>query len=274
MSTRILIIEDNRENLDLMTYLLNAFGFGTLTARDGEAGVEIARRDLPDLIICDIHLPKVDGYEVARRLKGHAVMPVRHIPLLAVTALAMVGDRDKVLAAGFDGYLAKPIVPETFVEHVAAFLPEAKRPARPTMAAHGGASAQTPARQKHAIVLVVDDMDVELKLMHSVFDPSGYEVVLAFNIEQALDTARRALPDLIICDVRMPGGGGYELLKAVKADSALCEVPVILITSVAIEERDRQRGLDLGALRYITRPIEPRRLLSEVESCLRQVERK
>ncbi|MDQ2696850.1 MAG: response regulator, partial [Pseudomonadota bacterium] len=120
MSARILIIEDNATNLDLMAYLLTAFGHRVLTARDGEEGLAAARREAPQLIVCDVHMPRMDGYAVARRLKSH---PALHaIPLVAVTALAMVGDRDRILAAGFDGYITKPIDPETFVRDVTAFL--------------------------------------------------------------------------------------------------------------------------------------------------------
>src|SRR5437660_1050475 len=100
MAARILVIEDNKANLDLMTYLLQAFGHTPLTAQDGEEGLEAVRREVPDLIICDVQLPKMDGYEVARWLKSHPTL--RTIPLVAVTALAMVGDRDKMLTAGFD----------------------------------------------------------------------------------------------------------------------------------------------------------------------------
>ncbi len=116
---KILIIEDNPANLELMTYLLRAFGHNVVSARDGAEGIELARREILDVIICDVHLPKVDGYEVARRLKEHPVLG--RIPLVAVTALAMVGDRDKVLAAGFDGYIDKPIDPQMFVKQVEAF---------------------------------------------------------------------------------------------------------------------------------------------------------
>src|SRR5215211_5441343 len=120
MPARILIIEDNPTNLDLMTYLLSAFGHTPLMAHDGEEGLQAAQRETPDLIICDLQLPRLNGYEVARWLKSHPGL--RAIPLVAVTALAMVGDRDKVLAAGFDGYIAKPIVPRSFVGEVEAFL--------------------------------------------------------------------------------------------------------------------------------------------------------
>jgi CheY-like chemotaxis protein len=120
MGKRILVIEDNPTNLELMTYLLKAFGHETSVASDGEEGVEAARREQPDLILCDLALPKLDGYGVAQRLKSDPRLA--HVPLVAVTASAMVGDRDKVLATGFDGYITKPITPETFVAEVEGYF--------------------------------------------------------------------------------------------------------------------------------------------------------
>lgn len=120
MGSRILLIEDNPTNLELITYLLTAFGHTTVTAADGAAGVEAALRLKPDLVLCDLALPRLDGYGVARRLKADPA--TREVPLVAVTASAMGGDRDRVIAAGFDGYISKPIDPETFVAEVETYL--------------------------------------------------------------------------------------------------------------------------------------------------------
>jgi CheY-like chemotaxis protein len=119
---KILVIEDNPTNLQLMVYLLQAFGHTPLEALDGETGLELARRESVDLVLCDIHLPGMDGFGVARQLKGHPALSV--IPLVAVTALAMVGDRDRIISAGFNGYITKPIAPETFIGQLEAFLPD------------------------------------------------------------------------------------------------------------------------------------------------------
>jgi CheY-like chemotaxis protein len=120
MSARILIIEDTEINLELMSYLLGAFGYTVQTATDGELGLERARSEPPDLILCDIQMPKVNGYEVARQLKADPASS--RIPLVAVTALAMVGDREKILAAGFDGCILKPIDTEKFVAEMEGYL--------------------------------------------------------------------------------------------------------------------------------------------------------
>jgi CheY-like chemotaxis protein len=121
LTRRILVIEDNPTNMELMTYLLSAYGYTLLTATDGESGLAMAAREQPDLIICDVHLPQLDGYGVVRVLRR--TESLRGIPAVAVTALAMVGDREKLIEAGFDGYISKPIEPETFVTEIEQFLP-------------------------------------------------------------------------------------------------------------------------------------------------------
>ncbi|MCL4500470.1 MAG: response regulator [Deltaproteobacteria bacterium] len=120
MAKRILVIEDNPFNLELMTDLLEAFGYTVLTARNGVRGIDLVRQEKLDLIICDVQMPGMDGYELAAYLKRDPMLS--RIPLIAVTALAMVGDREKVLSAGFDGYIDKPITPEVFQKQVEAFM--------------------------------------------------------------------------------------------------------------------------------------------------------
>jgi CheY-like chemotaxis protein len=117
---RILVIEDNPANMELMAYLLRAFGHEPLFAYDGKQGIDAACRCSPDLVICDVHLPGIDGYGVVQHLKKQP--PLRFVPVIAVTALAMVGDQDKLLAAGFDGYISKPIDPESFVPLIEKFI--------------------------------------------------------------------------------------------------------------------------------------------------------
>lgn len=117
---RILVIEDNKQNLYLATFLLEKNGYEVLAAQDGQEGIDKACRERPDLIVLDMELPIIDGYEVARRLKK---MPeCKAIPIVAVTSFAMVGDREKILAAGCQAYIEKPINPETFVQEIERYL--------------------------------------------------------------------------------------------------------------------------------------------------------
>ena len=116
MRRKILLIEDNEQNRYLVTFLLEQHGDEVVTAVDGPLGIELARTLGPDLILLDIQLPVMDGYDVARALRD--IDSLRATPIIAVTSYAMVGDREKALAAGCTGYIEKPIDPETFVEEI------------------------------------------------------------------------------------------------------------------------------------------------------------
>lgn len=129
MPARILVVEDNGTNLDLMTYLLTAFGHDVTGMSDPEVALERVRRESFDAIVSDILMPGIDGFELARICKADPQL--RDTPLIAVTALAMAGDRERILASGFSGYISKPIDPESFVTQVDAFLPEELRGKHP-----------------------------------------------------------------------------------------------------------------------------------------------
>jgi CheY-like chemotaxis protein len=120
MSIRILIIEENKNDLELMTYLLSHSGYTVIVAKDGEEGILKALSERLNLIICDIFLRKTDSFAFAKQLKSHEALC--KIPLLVITAYAMAGDRNKFLTAGFDGYISKPIAPEIFVSQIEHFL--------------------------------------------------------------------------------------------------------------------------------------------------------
>lgn len=120
MNETLLIIEDNEQNLYLMRFLLEKSGFEVIEARTGKEGIEAALCRRPQAILLDIQLPEMDGYAVAAELKKHDELG--NIPIIAVTSYAMVGDRERILAAGATGYLEKPINPETFVEEIEKYL--------------------------------------------------------------------------------------------------------------------------------------------------------
>lgn len=120
MKAKILLIEDNPQNRYLAKFLLEQKGHTVTEAETGLKGLELAVALLPDLILLDIQLPGMDGHAVASALKG--TPGLCHIPIIAVTSYAMVGDREKCLSAGAEGYIEKPINPESFVAEVERFL--------------------------------------------------------------------------------------------------------------------------------------------------------
>jgi CheY-like chemotaxis protein len=128
MAARVAVIEDNRDNLELVTILLRSLGHEPITATTGAEGIELVRRERPDVVLLDLTMPEMDGFETLRELRGDA--ETRPIPVLALTAHAMVGDREEILAQGFDGYVPKPIAVEQLVEELSRHLKDGTRPAR------------------------------------------------------------------------------------------------------------------------------------------------
>ena len=120
MSRPLLLIEDNEQNRYLVTYLMQARNWNVIHAADGPTGIDMAREFKPILILLDIQLPGMDGYEVAEKLKKDPELA--EIPIIAVTSYAMPGDRERCLDAGCTGYIEKPINPGTFADEVESYL--------------------------------------------------------------------------------------------------------------------------------------------------------
>ena len=120
MAKTVLIVEDSELNMRLFNDLLEAFKYRTIKTRDGRQALPLAREHKPDLIVMDIQLPEISGLEITDRLKKDPVL--KSIPVVAVTAFAMRGDEQKILAAGCDAYLSKPISVTTFLETIRRFI--------------------------------------------------------------------------------------------------------------------------------------------------------
>jgi len=251
VSARILIIEDNATNMELMVYLLRAFGYEPLSAADGEAGVAAARRELPDLIICDVHLPKLDGYGVVAALKADPAL--RHIPTLAVTALAMAGDREKLLEAGFDGYIGKPVEPDTFVTQIESFL---------------SGDVSPPAKSDTATILIVDDHVLNREFLMTLLGYGGHRLLEAANGAEGLTMVRAEKPDLVISDILMPNMDGYEFVTRLHSDPQTADVPVIFYTATYREREAMAVAQSCGVRWVLPKPSDPEVILRTVHEAL------
>lgn len=120
MNPKVLIIEDNEQNLYLSTFLLEKHGYEVFQARDGREGIELAGQVIPSIILLDIQLPEMDGYTVAKELRNN--QKLADVPIVAVTSYAMIGDRERIIAAGCTGYIEKPINPDTFISQIEEHL--------------------------------------------------------------------------------------------------------------------------------------------------------
>lgn len=120
MAQKILIVEDNDLNLKLFRDLLGANGYATFETKEGIEAIRLTRQIMPDLIVMDIQLPEISGLDITRKIKADA--SIKHIPVIAVTAFAMKDDEDKIMAAGCEAYLSKPIAIDVFLGTIRRFL--------------------------------------------------------------------------------------------------------------------------------------------------------
>ena len=218
MSTRVLVVDDNRANLELMLYLLNAFGYEADGFSSSPAALEKLHQERYDLALVDILMPEIDGFDFARRVRANERL--RELPLISITALAMVGDRERIMGTGFDGYIPKPIEPEKFISQIERFYKEARSHE------HG----QAPSGP---LIMVVDDIEVNRQVIRGALLPFGYRVVEASNGGDAFKMLDGERPALILCDVHMPSGDGFSLVENVKREESLRDIPFIFISSTA-----------------------------------------
>lgn len=270
---RVLVIEDNAINLELMTYVLQAWHHEVLQAADGSSGLALARDERPDLILCDVQMPGMDGHALARALRADPAL--RKIPLLAVTALARDADRDAALSSGFDAVFTKPIEPAGFMAGLAPFL---TGPAQPPMHTPPGRAApvfppippELRAPHQPCVLLTVDDGPSNVAYKRDLFEPAGYTVLATDNIVSAEAMLRQQPVDLVVSDVVMADGGGFELLRRLRADPALRDLPFIFLTSSARDPASREQGLAAGAQAFLLRPLDAFELLATIRQALQR----
>jgi two-component system cell cycle response regulator len=194
MGARILVVEDNQANMDLMNYLLTAFGHQVLCAYDGEAGVAMARSERPDIILCDLQLPKLDGHGVLAALRADPA--TRDIPILAASAAAVSDGGAALRREGFTGLLPKSLEPDVLLPSLDTFLPPALR------SSFGGASpaaGDNPAAAPNAHVLVLDPSAMGDGMAAAVLLHHGFRVEVAADTE-AVSALGKAVFDLIVVD--------------------------------------------------------------------------
>ncbi len=242
----VLVVDDEPSIRRFLRHILESEGFLVMEARTGEDAVSIARRERPAIVLLDLVLPDIDGFEVLGRLKEHST--TRSIPVIS---LSIIEDEERCFRLGASDYLPKPIDRERLVDRVSRLI------------------AAGPARKSHGPghVLAVDDDDSVLKAVATILTGHGFSVDIARNGKDALDIAREKQPDLIILDLMMPGMSGHEVLLALKQNSGTAEIPVMILT--AAEPDERIRALQGGAESLMTKPFTEKQLAKLVLGALR-----
>jgi PAS domain S-box-containing protein len=235
-----------------------------LKATDAEAGLTLAREGQPDLILMDIQLPGMDGLQATVLLKKDEA--TRNIPVIALTALVMKGDQERILAVGCDGYIAKPMRYREFLATVAEHL--ASRGACRMNLTQLLDDISTSTEEQPALILVVDDEHQNRQLLELLLKPEGFEVATANSGADALASVARRPPDLMLLDVMMPDMDGCVLAAALKSNPRTQHIPIIMVT--ALDNREaRMIALRAGAEDFLTKPVDRAELCVRVRNLLR-----
>ena len=261
---RILIVEDEMNNLDVARRIVLAAGHEALVAMDGQTGLEIARVERPDAILMDLLLPKMDGWAVTRAIREEPW--AAELPIIAVSALAMDADRERAREAGCNDFVTKPYAPAELRAVLNRYFSDGTAPRRVARATEAAVTQVIPA-ERLGTILVVDDEPANVELLVRRLNGNGYATITASNGHEAIVRAATDVPDLILMDVMMPGIDGWESTRLLKADPKTAQIPVIFVTARDRAE-DVAEGFEVGGVMYVHKPFEAVELFARVRSAL------
>jgi CheY-like chemotaxis protein len=261
---RILIIEDEANNLDVARRIVRGAGHEALTATDGLAGLEMARREHPDAVLVDLLLPKLDGWSVTRAIREE--LWAKEIPIIAVSALAMEADRARARDAGCDDFVTKPYAPAELRSVLNRYFADGSAPKIATRQVDLPASGIEPS-ERLGRVLVVDDEPANVELIVRRLSGNGYETLTASNGHDAIAVATKEQPDLILMDIMMPGLDGWQATRLLKGDPKTANIPVVFVTARDRPE-DVAAGFEAGGMMYVNKPVEPVELFARVRQAI------
>lgn len=246
---KILIVDDVSDNLHAMMNMLRD-KYAVVAATDGEKALELAgRQPQPELILLDIKMPGMDGYEVLRRLKADPT--TSDIPVIFVTGLSESADEARGLKMGAADYITKPVNPDLLSLRVLTQL-ELRRYRRKPVPTHANGDSVL---SQHPSILVVDDVPENIHELVSALSDE-YRIQVANSGAKALALVQGAAPpDLVLLDILMPEMDGYEVCRRIKATEAGNRIPVIFL-SVVDSSVEKVRGFSIGAADYITKPFD------------------
>lgn len=276
---RILIIEDEPVHLNVMKAKLEHEGYDVLVATDGETGYQMARNEKPDLVLLDIILPKLDGFEVLERLKKDGI----EIPIIVVSNSGQPVEVDKALKMGARDYLVKAeFNPADVSEKVEKALGNGVLPVKKHKALNGtppkSAATEEPFMLKdrgggddgRARVLIVEDDKFLRDLIAQKLKRDGFLTQEALDGEEGLKLAGERRPDLILLDLILPGLDGFEVLRRLKADKQLSHIPVIVLSNLGQKE-DMDRALSGGAEDFMVKAhFTPSEIVIKIKSVLKK----
>jgi len=255
---QVLVIEDSIAASDQIVRYLNEVKMQVIVYPRGEGAIEEALRIQPALIILDIQLPKLSGWEVLTQLKAHP--QTKNIPVLIVS---VVDERSKGICLGAAEYLIKPITRE----QLRTTIDKLRQPNWETytslMVVREKSEPESP------LILLAEDNQANIDTISDYLTCRGYQLVIAKNGQEAINIAKAEKPDLILMDIQMPGMDGMEATRQIRSESELARIPIIALTALAMTG-DREKCLAAGANEYLTKPIKLKQLANTIKQFLQR----
>ncbi len=274
MTGRVLVVDDIPANVKLLEARLGAEYFEVVTALSGEAALAEAQRTLPDLVLLDVMMPGMDGFEVCRRLKADP--RTQHIPVVMVTALDQIGDRVQGLEAGADDFLTKPVNDTALVTRVKSLVRlkaltdelRLRSAAGRELGLDDGFDPRLLNEVPRGRILLVDDRRSSFERLQTGLS-GRHELTVETDAQQALFRVAESDFDLVIVSLGLSNFDALRLVSQMRSLERTRMLPILLVT----EQEDRarlMRGLDLGVNDYLVRPIDRQELLARVATQIRR----
>lgn len=244
MKRKVLVIDDEADIREIVRLYLIDEGYDVIEAENGQEGILKAQKLSPDVIVLDIMMPGINGFEVAKHLKDDP--NTQDIPIIILSVLA----HDSQYRQGILDYISKPFRQEDLVNTIRKIFDKVD----------GKIVKKT--------VLVVDDDPDIVDIISLCLKDNHILPEKAYNGLEALDLAKKKHIDLILLDINMPGMNGFEVIKHLKEDKATCDIPIVVLTGTYISEDDKKHGLTLGVAKYLTKPFSADDLVKEIKGAI------
>ncbi|GEM_PF-617320 len=244
----VLVVDDEIDNLELIADTLHFYGAITRTARNGVEALEVLKEFTPCLILLDLSMPHLDGWQTRPRMK--AMFAEHQIPIIALTAHAMMGDKERIMNAGFDGYISKPLSLKSFINDIGNVLQQKQE--------------HKEIQMLNWKVLVIEDELDSMEVVQELLQYHRVQSTGVQNAEQALEFLQTALPDLILVDLALPGMDGWTFLKQLQANPHWMQIPRAAFTAYHNSSL-AHKAIEAGFHAYFAKPIDAMGFVQELE---------
>jgi len=269
-TARILVVDDDANIINFFQAVLEEQGYTVATAGNGVEAIKKVHEFHPEVILLDVIMPEMDGYEVTEELKDNP--ETSNISIILVTGMDTLDDKVRGLECGADDFITKPFNFDELVARVRSLV-KLKRLQDQLANLQKEFTVDTLLKQKQGLsqnmILIVEDDERISKVMSNVLGTGGYLTHTVKDGLEAMEFLRDNVPDIILLDLMLPGLDGMEVLKRVRENPLTKEVPVIVITALD-DFKTKIKGLYIGADDYLVKPVKSLELLARVKANLRK----